>query len=440
MFLLLRQFTAKVVVPVFFGLILSLSTQAQRPNIIYIMTDDMGYADLSCYGRKDYSTPNIDKLASQGMKFINAYAGAPVCTPTRVAFMTGRYPARIQVGLMEPLTTSNRDSGIGLTTDIPSLATLVRNVGYETALIGKWHLGFKPVNSPNRNGFDYFFGIHSGAADYISHKGDGHKPDLYENETLVNIDGYFTDVIADKAIRFLKKSHLKPFFLSINFTAPHWPWQGPTDTAYPDTVRFTAGGSPAIFSSMMKSLDDAVGNIMKTLDDEQLIKNTVVIFTNDNGGEKFSDMGGLANSKMSVWEGGIKVPAFVRWPGKIQPGSSTQQVAVTMDWTATILAIANAKPHKDFPLDGIDLQPILTSKKQNIERELYWRITQRKNEKAIRYGDWKFIQDAKGEYLFNIATDQAEKNNLKDSNKDIADKLKKLLLEWEKSVLKPIPL
>lgn len=434
---LYRHLKAKILPALF---ILSLSTQAQRPNIIYIMTDDMGYGDLSCYGRKDYTTPNLDKLASQGMKFINAYAAAPVCTPTRTAFMTGRFPARTQVGLMEPLATNSRDSAIGLTPQTPSLATLVRNAAYETALIGKWHLGYKQVNSPNSNGFDYFFGIHSGAADYISHKGDGHKYDLYENQHQVHVDGYLTDMIAEKAISFLKQPHQKPFFLSIQFTAPHWPWQGPADKAYPDTVRFTAGGSPATFALMMKSLDDAIGNIMKTLDEKQLSKNTIVIFTNDNGGEKFSDMGGLSNQKMSVWEGGIRVPAFVRWPGKIKQGSITKQVAVTMDWTATILAIAGAKPNKDFPLDGIDLQPVLTSKKENIERELYWRVTQRKNEKAVRFGDWKFIMDAKGEYLFNIAADQAEKNNLKDSNKAMADKLKQLLADWEKAVLKPIPL
>jgi arylsulfatase A-like enzyme len=437
---LLHQPAAKAFPAFFLALTFSVITHAQRPNIVYIMTDDMGYADLSCYGRKDYSTPNLDKLASQGMKFINAYAAAPVCTPTRTAFMTGRYPARTQVGLMEPLVTSSRDSAIGLTANTPSLATLVCNAGYETALIGKWHLGFKPVNSPNNNGFDYFFGIHSGAADYISHKGDGRKHDLYENENPAPVEGYLTDLIADRSIRFLKKTHRKPFFISINFTAPHWPWQGPTDKAYPDSVGLATGGSPAIYSAMMKSLDDAVGAIMKALDDEQLAKNTIVIFTNDNGGERYSNMGGLTNAKMSVWEGGIKVPAFVRWPGKIQAGSNTKQVAVTMDWTATILSVAGAKPHKDFPLDGIDLLPVLSSKKQNIERELYWRISQRKNEKAVRYGDWKFILDAKGEYLFNIEMDPTEKNNLKDSNKDVADKLKKLLADWENAALKPIAL
>ena len=160
-------------------------SQFQRPNIIYIMTDDMGYGDLSGYGRKDYKTPNLDKLASQGMKFVNAYSAGPLCTPTRTAFMTGRYPARTPVGLMEPLTTSKRDSAYGLTADYPSIASLMKAGGYETALIGKWHLGVLPKHSPIKNGYDYFFGIHSGAADYISHKGDSRKLDLYENDVLV---------------------------------------------------------------------------------------------------------------------------------------------------------------------------------------------------------------------------------------------------------------
>jgi arylsulfatase A-like enzyme len=439
MFRLSSKSRTKILFGFFIATLIHLNARAQKPNIIYIMTDDMGYADLSCYGRKDYSTPNLDALCAQGMKFINAYAAAPVCTPTRTAFMTGRYPARTPIGLKEPLVTNKKDSAIGLTPATPSMAKLLQDAGYETALVGKWHLGFLPVNSPNQNGFDYFFGIHSGAADYVSHTGDGRKPDLFENEKPVTIEGYLTNIIAEKAIAFLEKRHKNPFFLSINFTAPHWPWQAPGDKPYPDSMRLAAGGSPAVYAAMMKSLDDAIGQILETLDKKQF-NNTIVIFTNDNGGEKFSDMGGLTNSKMSLWEGGIKVPAFVRWPGKIKAGSSTKQVAVTMDWTATILALAGAKSHNDFPLDGINLLPVLRAEKQHIERELYWRIFQRKNEKAVRYGDWKLIVDTKGEYLFNIANDQAEKNNLKDTNKDIADKLRKLLADWEKSVLKPMSL
>jgi len=416
------------------------NSQSQRPNIIYIMTDDMGYGDLSGYGRKDYQTPNLDKLASEGIKFVNAYSAGPLCTPTRTAFMTGRYPARTPVGLIEPLTGDKRDTAFGLTTEYPSIATLMKAAGYETALIGKWHLGSLPQHSPVKNGFDYFFGIHSGAADYISHKGADRKHDLYENEDPVYPEGYLTDLFSQKVIAFIKQKHNKPFFLTIAFNAPHWPWQGPTDKPYDDSVNFRNGGSPAIYAVMMKSLDDAVGNIMRTLDDEHFSDQTIIIFTNDNGGERYSDNGGLAKSKASLWEGGIRVPAFVKWPGKISAGNITQQAAITMDWTKTILSAANAKGSKDFPLDGIDLMPILTGKKKNIERTFYWRSFQRSKQKAIRDGDWKYLQDENGEYLFNLAVDQQEKNDVKAKEDAIFKRLKQKFADWEKTVLQPIPL
>jgi arylsulfatase A-like enzyme len=191
---------------------------------------------------------------------------------------------------------------------------------------------------------------------------------------------------------------------------------------------------------MMKSLDDGIGNIMKALDDAQLASNTIVIFTNDNGGERYSDNGGLKGAKMSLWEGGVRVPAFVRWPGKIKAGAITQQVAVTMDWSAMILAAGSVKANKDFPMDGIDLMPVLTSGKQNIERTIYWRIFQRNQQKAMRMGEWKYVQDAKGEYLFNLANDQGEKNDLKENQQKIFIELKSKYAAWEKTVLPPIPL
>ena len=414
--------------------------QSPRPNIIYIMTDDMGYGDLSSYGQKKYTTPHLDKLALQGIKFINAYAAGPLCTPTRTAFMTGRYPAKTPVGLIEPLTGEKKDTAHGLTTEYPSIATLIKAAGYETALIGKWHLGFLPQHSPVKNGFDYFFGIHSGAADYISHKGDGHTHDLYENDKLVYPEGYLTDLFSEKTITFLKQPHSKPFFLAITFNAPHWPWQGPNDKPYEDSINFRSGGSPAIYAAMMKSLDDAVGNIMKALDDEKLSGNTIVIFTNDNGGERYSDNGGLSNAKATLWEGGIRVPAFVRWPGKIKAGIITQQAAITMDWSATILSAAGAKAAINFPLDGIDLMPILAGNKKNIERTFYWRTFQRNKQKAIRAGAWKYLQDEKGEYLFNLEKDPGEKNNLKENEKIIFERLKQKYTGWEKTVLTPVAL
>lgn len=412
-----------------------------QPNIIYIMSDDMGYGDLSGYGRKDYSTPNLDKLASQGMKFVNAYSAAPVCTPTRTAFMTGRYPARIPVGLKEPLTKSRADSAVGLTEEHPSVASLLKAAGYETALIGKWHLGFLPQHNPTRNGFDYFFGILAGAADYISYKSGpaGRRAhDLYENDTPVYPEGYLTNLFTQKAIDFIKKTHNKPFFLTLTFNAPHWPWQGPSDKAYDDTVDFVKNGSPAIYAAMMKSLDDGIGNIMKVLDDSHLSEQTIIIFTNDNGGERYSDNGGLSNAKFTLWEGGIRVPAFVRWPGKIIAGAVTPQVAVTMDWTATILSVAKSKPHPQFPLDGIDLLPVLTGKSKTVERTIYWRVSRPEKQKAIRDGKWKYLQDEKGEYLFDMSADEQEKKDVKSEQQTAFNKLKEKYTQWEKTVLNPI--
>jgi arylsulfatase A-like enzyme len=418
----------------------SIIAQTSRPNIIYIMTDDMGYADLSSYGQKEYKTPNLDKLAAQGMKFMQAYAAGPVCTPTRAGFMTGRYPARIPIGLIEPLTGSPKDSAFGLTADYPSIATLLKQSGYETLLIGKWHLGFLPQHSPTENGFNYFYGFHSGAADYISHKGSGKRPDLYENDRPVSKEGYLTDLFSQKAITFLRGPHTKPFFLVLNYNVPHWPWQGPTDKAYDDTVDFRKGGSPAIYAAMMQRLDDGIGDIMNVLENEGLFSTTIVIFTNDNGGERYSNNGGLAKAKGSLWEGGIRVPAFIRWPGKISAGATTLQVAITMDWTATILAVAGVQAHPEFPLDGKNLLPLCQGKSKEVDRTFYWRTSQRQNQKAIREGQWKYLKDEEEEYLFDLIADPGEKINLKEAQPSKFRYLKQKYTEWEKSVLTPMPL
>jgi arylsulfatase A-like enzyme len=417
-----------------------LRSQTVRPNIIYIMADDMGYADLSCYGRKDYQTPNLDKLAAQGVKFMNAYAGAPLCTPTRTSFMTGRYPARTPIGLMEPLRGGRKDSMVGLTPDHTSVATLLKNNGYETYLVGKWHLGYGQVYGPNKNGFDYFFGFSAGASDYISHTNGKGQGDLYENEKPITKEGYLTDIWLNKSVEIIKQKHAKPFFLSIQFNAPHWPWQAPGDAAYPDTLDWRKGGTKEKYAAMVKSLDDAVGKIMRAIDDENIGKNTMVIFTSDNGGEKFSDMGIYSGMKAELKEGGIKEPAIARWTGVIPANTVTQQVAITMDWTATILALANTKPDPAFPLDGINLMPFCMDKKEPIERTFYWRLFQPSKQKAIRDGNWKWLQNEKGEYLFNLADDPGEKHDLKLTEPLIFEKLKKKYSEWEKAVLVPVPL
>ena len=411
-----------------------------RPNIIYIMADDLGYADLSCYGRKDYQTPNLDKLCAQGLKFMNAYAAAPVCTPTRSAFFTGRYPARLTVGLFEPIAEGIKDSLVGLSSQTPSIAYLLKKAGYETYLVGKWHLGYKPEFAPNKNGFDYFFGFKAGATDYISHTAFKGEPDFYENDKPIERNGYSTDLFGEKAIEIIKQKHQKPFFLALMFNAPHWPGQAPGDKPYDDS-EWTKGGSPQVYAAMMKSLDDAVGNIVKTIDDLHLSNNTVIIFTSDNGGERYSDNGIYKSGKMNLWEGGIREPAFIRWNGKLKENSVTNQVATTMDWTVTILALARTKADKKFPMDGMDLMPVLTGKKSEVTRTLYWRIFQRRQHKAVLDGKWKWLQDEKGEeYLFDLSVDPSEKNNLKEKFPETFILLKNKFSAWEKTVLAPIPL
>ncbi|MEO6252628.1 MAG: sulfatase-like hydrolase/transferase [Ferruginibacter sp.] len=417
-----------------------LQSQTDRPNIIYIMADDMGYADLSCYGRKDYQTPNLDKLASQGVKFMNAYAGAPLCTPTRTSFITGRYPARTPIGLMEPLRGGHKDSMVGLTPDYTSVATLLKKSGYETYLVGKWHLGYGPAYSPNKNGFDYFFGFTAGATDYISHTNRKGQSDLYENNNPVTKEGYITDIWMNKAVEIIKQKHTNPFFLSLMFNAPHWPLQAPGDSRYPAGLDWKKGATKEKFAAVMKSLDDAVGKIMQSIDDEGIAGKTLVIFTSDNGGEEFSDMGVYSGKKETLWEGGIREPAFARWPGMIPANTVTQQAAITMDWTATILAVANVKPDPAFPLDGINLLPFCTGKKKTIERTFYWRLFQSTKQKAIRQGKWKWLQNEKGEYLFNLVDDPAEKHDLRSTDRALFEKLKKLYSAWEKEVLVPVEL
>ena len=407
-----------------------------RPNIIFSMVDDMGYADLGCYGRKDYKTPSLDKLSSEGMKFTQAYAGAPVCTPTRVSYMTGKYPARHPVGLREPLEWSLRDSAIGMKGDLPTLASLLKENGYHTALIGKWHLGFRPEFHPMQNGFNEFFGFKGGGLDFVAHTNPDGKHDLYENEHAVEVKGYLTNILADRVIEFLGKDHGAPFFLSIQFNAPHWPWQGPDDAAYHDTMSFRAGGSPAIYASMVENLDKNIGRITAELKRTGLEKNTLLIFVSDNGGERYSDMGTLRGSKMSLWEGGIRVPAMVRWPGKTRAGSISDQPVITMDWTVTMLSAAGVQNMNSIAFDGIDLLPFFRDPSKKMDRTFYWRLS-RFPMKAIRDGHWKYVKDEKGEYLFNLARDASEKNDLKATERSKFENLKVKYQLCESNVLHP---
>jgi len=407
------------------------------PNILFILADDLGYGDLSCYGRPDYRTPVLDAFAAQGMKFMSAYSAAPVCTPTRVAFNTGRYPQRLEVGLKEPLQAQDRALKIGLPPDHPTIASLLKDSGHSTSLVGKWHMGWDPEFGPNRHGFEEFFGILSGAADYFTHRSsDAAGLDLYENLKPSERVGYLTDLFTERAIEFIGRKHTKPFFLSLNYTAPHAPWEGPDDKAMQHEDHgpgpMTNGGSLGTFAAMMKSMDTGIGRVLAALKKSGLERDTLVIFTSDNGGERYSYNWPFAFRKMFLWEGGLRVPAMVRWPGRIRPGQVTEQAAATMDWTATILGVAGAAADPKYPLDGDDLTPFLTGARPAYDRTLFFRI---RTQDAMRSGRWKYLKEGDQEHLFDIVADPGEHSDLRLANQEMFEKLRAEFAAWNARML-----
>src|SRR5262244_3701957 len=329
--------------------------QAARPNIVFIMADDLGYADLGCYGQSDYTTLNIDCLAIEGMRFTQGYANSAVCSATRAALITGRYQYRLVVGLEEPVTTSSPKNA-GLPSSHPTLPSLVKTMGYKTALVGKWHLGFLPDFSPLKSGYDQFFGIFAGAADYFNH-GPGAPAPLYEQEVPVERHGYMTNLLGDRAVQTIADySRTKdPFFLSLHFTAPHWPWEGPGDEAESKRIKSLwhyDGGSQKIYASMVQSMDVNVGRVLEALDRHGHTGNTVVVFTSDNGGERFSKTWPFSGMKEELLEGGLRVPAIVRWPARVAAGSVSEQAMISMDWMPTLLAAAGTSADPAYPPDG----------------------------------------------------------------------------------------
>ncbi|HSE25508.1 MAG TPA: sulfatase-like hydrolase/transferase [Pyrinomonadaceae bacterium] len=419
----------------------SSGAKESRPNIIFILADDLGWGDLSCYGRPDYRTPNIDLLALQGTKFTDAYSASAVCTPTRCAFITGQYPARFKIGLEEPLIAGN--SNVGLEPNQKTIASLLKQSGYDTALFGKWHLGFRPEWGPNAHGFDEFFGILAGAGDYFLHKNGLGQPDLYENLTSVERNGYITDLLTERAVNYVKKSRSAPFFLSLHYTAPHWPWQGPkggdavhfSDKA-PEPATMAAGGSLKLYAQMMESLDDGIGRVMQSIKAAGLDKNTLVIFTSDNGGERFSYLWPFTGKKGDLFEGGIRVPALVRWPGVVPANRVTQQMAITMDWTATILAAAKADASAGPSFDGIDLMPLLKGNSRVIERTFFWRIYARD---AVREGKWKYVRDGEVRRLFDLSLDQHEQADFSDAHPEVLQRLMREFDKWNEQMLPRLP-
>jgi len=387
------------------------SAPARRPNIVYIMADDMGYGDLGCYG-KVYDTPNIDRLGAEGIRLTQGYANSCVCTATRVGLITGRYQNRFRVGQEEPLG-ANSDK-IGLDPALPTMPGYMRKLGYRTALVGKWHMGDGPRFGPLKSGYDRFFGLYSGGKDYFL-QGDTPSAALRDGDKVLQGHRYLTDELGDRAVREIREAATDrtPLFLSLHFTAPHWPWEGPEDLKVAETLSSILhhdGGSIATFQKMLTSLDGNVGKVLQAIADAGEADNTIVVFTSDNGGERFSNVWPFTGMKGELLEGGIRVPVLVRWPNRIAHGGQSDQVAISMDWMPTFIAAAGAPADFQAPGDGISILPQLLGG-ASVPRRLSW-MYKANNQAAHRDGDWKYLRLGAYEYLFNLAQDERERANL----------------------------
>ncbi len=422
-----------------------------RPNIVFIVADDLGYADLGCYGGRDASfgpvSPVLDALAANGLQFTQGYANSPVCSPTRFGLMTARYQYRLRGAAEEPINSKSKGSTtLGLPPEHPTLPSLLRQAGYRTALIGKWHLGYPPAFGPLRSGYEEFFGPMSGGVDYFSHASNNGTHDLYAGDEEQHEEGYLTDLLSHRAVDYVKRmapgaAQGQPFFLSLHYAAPHWPWETREDHALAaqvkDNLFHLHGGNIHTYRRMIHHMDEGIGWVVEALRETGQLDNTLIVFTSDNGGERFSDNWPLVGGKMDLTEGGIRVPWIAHWPAVIAPGGTSTQHCMTMDWSATMIELGGAHADPTCPLDGVSLAGVLRQPGQTFERPLHWRMNHR-GQRALRLGDWKYLRVDGNDYLFNIPADERERANL--AHREPA-RLQALRAQWEawNATMPPIP-
>jgi len=413
-------------------------------NFVFILADDLGYADLGCYGGRAPVSPNLDRLAARGLRFTHGYANSPVCSPTRFALMTGRYQYRLRGAAEEPMSGRARGNPeLGLPPAHPTLPSLLHDAGYRTALVGKWHLGYPPHFGPLRSGYEEHYGPASGGVDYFTHTDREGRHDLLENGEPTRAEGYLTDLLSQRAVDYVRRraADRQPFLLSLHYTAPHWPWETRDDAALAaeltGKIAHLDGGSVRVYQRMIHHMDEGIGQVVAALETAGLAADTVIVFTSDNGGERFSDNWPLVGGKMDLTEGGIRVPYVVHWPRVVGAGGVTAQLAITMDWVATFLAAAGVRAHPEHPLDGMSLLPALRDPDARTERALFWRMKHR-DQRAVRDGRWKYLAVGANEYLFDLESDERERANLARRHPDRLAALRARYAEWSAG-MPPVP-
>lgn len=418
------------------------SLAADQPNIIIIVGDDMGYADVGFNGSKEIPTPHLDSLASSGTKFTNGYVSGPYCSPTRAGLLTGRYQTRFGHEF-----NPGDANGEGLPLSERTIADRLKGAGYHTGLVGKWHLGASPKQHPNSRGFDEFFGFIAGSHPYVA----GEGAPIFRNREAVKETEYLTDALGREAVAFIDRHHQEPFFLYLAFNAVHTPMEAQEERL----AKFAPIKDPQRrqYAAMMAAMDDAIGNVLAELEKTGLNENTLVFFFSDNGGPTMATttINGAINaplrgSKRTTLEGGVRVPFVAKWPGKIPAGKVYDQPVIQLDAACTALAAGGADQADDKKLEGVDLLPYLAGKNdQAPHKALFWRLGE---QMAVRQGDWKLVKydpvadggekGATAPQLYNLVDDIGEKKNLISEQPEKAKELQAAWDEWNKSNVPPL--
>lgn len=418
----------------------------EQPNIILIMADDLGYGDIGCYGNNEISTPSLDKLAAEGLKFTDFHSNGSVCSPTRAALLTGKYQQRSGLEGVIYANPMEETRQTGLDINEPTFADYLKEAGYATGIVGKWHLGYRVEYNPLYQGFEYFRGYVSGNVDYHSHVDQAGFPDWWHDLEKVEENGYVTDLVTKYSIEFIEKNKDQPFCLYVAHEVPHYPFQGRKDKAdrYPGYPRDKIPGhgtrkdKKGAYKEMIEVMDEGIGKIIAKLDEHNLMDKTLVFFCSDNGAiADPGNNGNLRGNKGSLWEGGHRVPAIAVWPGYIKPGSITDETVMSMDMFPTFVNLSKNPTDRDYNFDGMDITRLLIEEQSLPFRTLFWKY---RNQKVARNDNWKLIVDHDTTKLFDLRADISESINLVSLETRMTEQLQAELKKWEVDVLKGVKL
>ena len=441
------NFMKRILLSLLFSSIALATAQARQPNVILIYTDDQGTIDVNCYGAKDLTTPHMDGLAEKGVKFNQFYSAAPVCSPSRAAVITGRYPQRAQI----PSNVSSHKGHAGMPANQVTMAETFRAAGYNTAHIGKWHLGYDEATMPNSQGFNYSFGHMGGCIDNYSHFFYWNGPnrhDLWKNGHEIWRDGsYFPQLMVDEASAFIEANQKKPFFMYFAMNIPHYPLQGTEKWRqhYKDLE-----APRRMYATLISTMDEMIGKLVGKVESLGLREDTIIVFQSDHGHsqeERTFGGGGSAGiyrgAKFSLFEGGIRVPAIISWPGHLPEGASRDQLATAVDWFPTVAKLAGIK-RIDHRIDGKDITDLLMSAEAQSPHEVFhWQTGGGKNPPwAVRKGDWKLLGNPRDTsmkapitpadklFLANLREDPTEMTNFAKQQPEVVNELLKLHEQW----------